>query len=301
MPVFGMGKAIKEFFTTIFNRLKRCWIRAHSQRHKLTAAALAFYSLISLVPILITGITIAAWLVDNEDTAKESLINETSTVAGSKVADYFSELINKDIQTSGSGLSPIIGGIILLFSATKMLSELRQCLSRIFKSNDQPALPLKTKTKVLQTVMNRGVSLMILPSIGIFIASLVVMQAVFAFIVNATTFVLPFSWVANLSAPIFSFIMVTLMCSLALRWLPQSPPSFKIALRGGMVSAILLAILKVGLTLMLQYGDVGSSFGSAVTLVFVLFWIYFAMQAFLFGAEYAAGLVAEQKAAESKE
>ena len=299
MPVFAMGKAIKEFFTTVFKRLKRCWIRAHSQRHKLTAAALAFYSLVSLVPILITSITVATWLVD-EDTAKESLLDETSTVAGSRVSDYFSELINRDIQSSGSSLSQIIGGIILLFSATKMLSELRQCLTRIFKSNDLPAAPLKTKTKVLQTIINRGVTLMILPSIGIFIASLVVMQAVFAFISDATTFVLPSSWVANFSAPIFSFIVVTFMCSIALRWLPQNPPSFRIALRGGMVSAILLAVLKFGLTLMLKYGDVGSSFGSAVTLVFVLFWIYFAMQAFLFGAEYAAGLVKEQKTANSK-
>ena len=143
--------------------------------------------------------------------------------------------------------------------------------------------------------MNRGVSLIILLSIGIFIASLVVMQALLAFIVNATSVVLPYSWVTNFSAPIFSFAVVTLMCALAIRWLPQSPPSFRIALRGGLVSASLLAILKVGLVLMLKYGDVGSYFGSAVTLVLVLFWIYFAMQAFLFGAEYAAGLVQEEK------
>jgi len=290
-----MGKAIKEFFITIFKRLKRSWTRSHSHRHKLTAAALAFYSLISLVPILITGISIASWLVGKEE-AKESLLDETNTVAGSKVADYFSELINKDIQASGSGISPIIGVVILLFSATKMLAELRLCLSRIFKSNDKTnPVKLKTKTKVLHTIMNRGVSLIILLSIGIFIASLVVMQALLAFIVDATSVVLPYSWVTNFSAPIFSFAVVTLMCALAIRWLPQSPPSFRIALRGGLVSASLLAILKVGLVLMLKYGDVGSYFGSAVTLVLVLFWIYFAMQAFLFGAEYAAGLVQEEK------
>jgi len=143
--------------------------------------------------------------------------------------------------------------------------------------------------------MNRGVSIVLLLFLGIFIASLVVMQALLSFLVNATSVVLPSPWIANMSAPIFSFMAVTIMCSIAIRWLPQSPPTFRIALRGGAVSAILLAILKVGLTLMLQYGDVGSYFGSAVTLVLVLFWIYFAMQAFLFGAEYAAGLMREKK------
>jgi len=286
-----MKEKVKEFFKNLFNRYKRCWKRSHSQRHKQTAAALAFYSLISLVPILITGISIAAWLVD-EETAKESLLDETSTVAGSNVANYFAELLSKDIESTGSGLSPIIGGIFLLFSATKMLAELRKCLSRIFGPCE---VEVKVKAKVIQTIMNRGVSIVLLLFLGIFIASLVVMQALLSFLVNATSVVLPSPWIANMSAPIFSFMAVTIMCSIAIRWLPQSPPTFRIALRGGAVSAILLAILKVGLTLMLQYGDVGSYFGSAVTLVLVLFWIYFAMQAFLFGAEYAAGLMREKK------
>ena len=298
MPVCAMDIAIGSFFIRLYNRLKRCWKRSHSHRHQVTAAALAFYSLISLVPILISGITIAAWLVD-EDTAKESLLDETSSVAGSNVAKYFAELLNKDIQSTGGGISPIIGGLFLIFSATKMLTELRKCLSRIFGTSEklkQIRAKSKVKAKVLQILMNRGVSIALLLFIGIFIASLVVMQALLGFIINATSVVLPSPWIASMSAPIFSFISVTMMCSIAIRWLPQNPPTFKIALQGGVVSALLLAILKFGLLLMLQYGDVGSYFGSAVTLVLVLFWIYFAMQAFLFGAEYSAGLVREQKA-----
>ena len=301
MSVCAMAEAMDGFFKTIFKRLKHCWIRSHSQRHKQTAAALAFYSLISLVPILITGIYIASWLVD-EQTAKDSLLDETTSVAGSNVADYFAELLNKDIQSTGNDLSPIIGGIFLIFSATKMLAELRKCLSRIFdRCQITETAKTKVKTKIILTIMNRGVSVVLLLFLGIFIASLVVMQAILGFLLNATSVVLPYSWVTNMSAPIFSFITVTIMCSIAIRWLPQTPPTFRIALRGGAVSAILLGILKIALTLMLQYGDVGSYFGSAVTLVLVLFWIYFAMQAFLFGAEYAAGLMREQNALDKKE
>ena len=79
-----------------------------------------------------------------------------------------------------------------------------------------------------------------------------------------------------------------------MRWLPARPPKFVEALVGGCASAALLVGLKVGLAQFLKHTDVGNFYGSALTLVLVLFWIYFAMQAFLYGSELAAELADER-------
>ena len=81
-----------------------------------------------------------------------------------------------------------------------------------------------------------------------------------------------------------------------MRWLPAKPPNFKEALVGGAVSGLLLIGLKIVLYQVIKHTDVGSFYGSSLTLVLVLFWIYFAMQAFLYGAELAAQLAKTRRA-----
>ena len=101
-------------------------------------------------------------------------------------------------------------------------------------------------------------------------------------------------------SPVLSFAATVFLAAIAMRWLPARPPKFKEALVGGAASAILLVGLKVGLAQFLKHTQVGDFYGSALTLVLVLFWIYFAMQAFLYGSELAAELADERHTREAE-
>lgn len=270
-------------------RIRRCLASWWKHGHTDTAAALAFYSLISLVPILITGISVAAWLVD-EETAKRSLLEGTSSIAGSSVANYFASLLGQKIRWVGSGFSPFLGALFLVYAATKVIAELRKCLGVIFGREER-----KGKKKAVETLANRGVAVLLLLFLGVFIASAVVMETVVGVLLSAAGGSVLILWMTQVVAPLLTFVAMVLLAAISMRWLPQRPPRFTEALRGGVVSALLLVILKLGLATVLKHANVGSFYGSALTLVLVLFWIYFAMQAFLFGAEYAAELVRERK------
>lgn len=276
-------------------RLSRCMARWWRHEHADTAAALAFYSLISLVPILITGISVAAWLVD-EETAKRSLLEGTTSIAGSSVANYFADLLGKNIRWFGSGFSPVLGTIFLLYAATKVLTELRKRLGLIFGLNKRGAT-----TRAVETLKNRGAALVLLIFLGIFIASAVVVETMLGVLLSAVDPSIVVYSLTQIVAPLLTFFAMVLISATAMRWLPEKPPRFKIALQGGVVSALLLVFLKICLALVLKHANVGSFYGSALTLVLVLFWIYFAMQAFLFGAEYAAELVQEEDLAKNDE
>ena len=275
--------------TTNSRRLLRCWKRWWKHEHADTAAALAFYSLISLVPILITGVSVAAWLVD-EETAKRSLLEGTSSIAGSSVADYFALLLGKNINWIGSGFSPVLGALFLVYAATKVITELRKRLGLIFGQNE-----MKSKKTTVEKLKNRGVAVALLIFLGIFIACAVVVETMLGVLLSAVDRSIVVHSLTQIVAPLLTFLAMIFMSATAMRWLPEKPPTFKVALKGGVVSAILLVLLKIVLALVLKHANVGSFYGSALTLVLVLFWIYFAMQAFLFGAEYAAELVNEER------
>lgn len=267
-------------------RSARMWWR---HKHADEAAALAFYSLISLVPILLAAIWVASFFVD-EKVATQMLLIETNRVAGSTVGTYFAQILKADVQWTGSSVSPLLGTLFLFFSATKMIAELRKSLGKVFGA------PRKIgKKAALAGLVGRLSAVLMLLALGVFIVTAVIFETFMSLIMET----LPKSglWIrlATYVSPLVSFLAMTVMAAVAMRWLPARPPKFKEAIYGGGVSALMLVGLKLGLAKFLQHSDVGSFYGSALTLVLVMFWIYFAMQVFLFGAEISAELARERR------
>lgn len=275
----------------LFKAAKMWWRHKHADE----AAALAFYSLISLVPILLIGIFIASLFV-NEKTATQILLAETNRMAGSTVGSYFAQILKSDYELKGASTSPLIGMLFLFFSATKVIAELRKSLGKVF------GVPRRKGRKAaLAGVVGRLASVLMLCVLGVFIASAVIFETLLGVIVSSLPDSSLLMKLAAYISPLFSFCAMTFLAAVAMRWLPARPPKFKEALIGGGISAVMLIGLKMGLARFLQHSDIGSFYGSAVTLVLVLFWIYFAMQVFLYGAELAAELAMERRKGEQNE
>ena len=276
-------------------RLSRSATKWWRHKHADEAAALAFYSLISLVPILLVGVSIASIFVD-EDTATRILVTETDRVAGPTVGGYFAQILKNDIRWVGSGISPIIGGLLLFFAATKVIAELRKSLGKVF------GVPRKKGRKAaIAGLVGRLAAMLMLLLLGVFIASAVIFETMMGVIVSSLNDSPLLLRMAAAVSPLLSFCAMVFLAAVAMRWLPARPPKFYEALIGGSVSALLLVGLKIGLAQFLKHTDVGSFYGSALTLVLVLFWIYFAMQVFLYGSELAAELALERRMREPDE
>lgn len=225
-----------------------------------------------------------------ERIAKESVVDGANSIAGKTIADSFSQLLNSEMSWFGSGISPIIGALFLLYSATKVIAKLRQSLGGIF------GVPRhKGKRAMIATAMNRGIGVILLLFLGGFISCAVVVETVLVVVMNSAENYPLLLKLMTYTAPLLTFIAIVILSATAMRWLPQRPPTFKQAIQGGIVSAALLLLLKFGLTTFLKYAEVGSYYGSSITLVLLLFYIYFAMQIFLFGAEFTAELAREQR------
>lgn len=270
---------LKNYLNALLPAARKWW----QDKHADDAAALAFYSLISLVPLLLVSVWTAA-LVVTEETAKNVILEEATRYAGKMVAEYFGTMLYSEIEWAGSKLSPILAGIIIVFSATKMLHELRASLGKVFGRCE------KIKKKFYATVLSRLVSLFIMLSLGLIIISAVAVKTIISIMARTVpegSFWLP---VIEWLSPTTSFFGVAILATFTMRWLPEKRPKFAEAFAGGFISAFLMLLLKYGVVLTIQHTEIGNYYGSAFTLALVLFWVYFTMQVFLYGAEYAAEL-----------
>ena len=266
-----------------------CWKRNHANE----AAALAFYSLFSLIPILLIGLFVAAMLV-GKDTATTSLLEQTNNVTGFSTSDYLRQSLSRDLQWVSNKYSPIIGALILTFSATKVINELRSALSSIFGNPKYK----KRSHEALSNLFGRLISLIIILSLGVVIASSVIGESILNALREQLTDYTYLLQLINYLSPLATFTAMTFLATIVMRWLPKRPPRLKEAIIGGLVCSLLIVALKYGLMIFLRHANISNMFGGALTLVLLLLWIYFAMQAILYSAEFSAILAKERREAE---
>ena len=278
IAITSLRRSAKHYGQALIPAAQKWWREKHADE----AAALAFYSLISLVPLLLTSVYVASLVIDKE-TAKEIIIAETDSVAGTSVGQYIATMLHSEIQWAGSRFSPLLGAVLLTFSATKMVLELRSSLGKIFGA--------RTKRKnIYSGLIGRLVAFLMVLGIGGVIICAVAVETIINLMMGLLSDQSLAFTLASYITPITSFLGVVFLASFTMRWLPENRPKLREAIAGGAICAILLAILKMLITQTIKHTDIGSYFGSAFTLVLVLFWVYFTMQVFLFGAEYAAAL-----------
>lgn len=262
------------------------WERKHANE----AAALAFYSLFSFIPILLLGLFVAAFIV-GRDTATSSLLEQTHKVTGFSASNYLSAALSGDMKSFESKYSPIIGVIVLAFSATKVINELRRALSNIFGNPRYK----KRSHAALSNLLGRVVSLIIILALGFVIASSVISESIINILKEQLTGSVYLIKIINYLSPVATFSAMTFLATVIMRWLPKRPPKLKEAIYGGLVCSILIVGLKYGLMIFIRHANISNLFGGAITLVLLLLWIYFAMQAILYSAEFTAILAKERR------
>lgn len=257
------------------------WIRNNATE----AAALAFYSLFSLIPILIIGLFVASLLVGKE-MATHNFFTQATEVTGFNVGDFLKQALSSDTTWFNNKYSPLLGGFILAFSATKVLNQLRKALSNIF--GNPP--PKKKSDAILSFITGRLISFLVIIALGFLIASSVISQS----IINSILDYFPQSDYAltafRFLSPLFTFVALVTLTSILMRGLPRKAPPLREAIIGSSICSILIMLLKYVLSLFLRHGNISDVFGGALTLVLILLWIYLAMQALLYSAEFTAAL-----------
>ena len=244
-------------------------------------AALAFYTLFSLAPILVLVIAIAGFFYGT-DAAQGQLLDELRGLVGTQGAETIQAILAGARNKESGKLATIIATVLLLVGATSAFAELKDSLDEIW---DVP--PPKDATW-WDTVRTRLLSFGLILTLGLLLmftlvvsAALSVLEKYLGGMWHSATIIL--GWVAWA----VSFLVIAVMFGAIYKLLPRVKLSWHDVTIGALGTAIMFTLGKFAIGLYIGNSGTASSFGAAGSLIALLLWVYYSAQIFFLGAEFA--------------
>jgi membrane protein len=244
-------------------------------------AALAYYTMFSIAPLLLIVISIAG-LVFGQDAARGEILVQLRGMMGDEGARAVEGLLESVNKPAQSVTATIVGAIVLLFGATTVFGELQSALDRIWRA---PAR--ETVSGVWDLLRSRLLSFGMILGIGFLLMVSLVASAAIAALGKWWGPVFE-SWKVLASAIdlVLSFGLMTVLFALIYKIMPRVHIRWHDVWIGAAATALLFDIGKFLIGLYIGRSSVASTFGAAGSLVVMLMWVYYSAQIFLLGAEF---------------
>ena len=244
-------------------------------------AALAYYTLFSVAPLLIIVIAVAG-LVFGQDAAQGAIFAQLQGLIGDEGATAIEGLVKSANKPATSTIATIVGVVTLIVGATTVFGELQSDLDRIWKA---PAAP--KASGLWRLVRTRVLSFGLVLGMGFVLLVSLVLSATLAALGNLYGgWFENFEWLLHIVNFIVSFAVITGLFAMIYKILPRVPISWHDVWIGSAATALLFAVGKFAIGLYLGKSGVVSGFGAAGSLVLLLLWVYYSAQIFLMGAEF---------------
>ena len=243
------------------------------------AASLAYYSLLSMAPLLILVIGICS-LVLTKATAEQDLVAQVQRLTGPIGARTVVMLIENS-HRMGSGIFAAIAAIVtLLFGASGVFVELRDSLNTIWEAKP------KSSGTWRDMVWQRLVSFGLVLALGFLLLVSLVLSTTLAVVGNFFQSMLPLhlTLITELANFLVSLAAIAGLFAFIFKFVPDVPISWSDVSVGAIVTAALFTIGKGLLGLYLGTAGVGSTYGAAGSVVALVVWVYYSAQIFFFGA-----------------
>jgi len=253
----------------------KSWIEDRGQS---MGAALAYYTLFSLAPLLLIVISLAG-LVFGAEAARGQIVGQIEGLVGADAARAIEAMIDAAWRSPGGGIAALLGVVTLLLGASGVFAELRRAINAI------AGIPPSHASAVGAFVRVRVRAFALLLGFGFLaIASLLVSALVAAFTSYAGARWPALAALATLSDWLVSGSMLAVAFGILLRWLPDKPPRRRGLLISAIVSAVLFTLGKHLIGLYLGRATFASAYGAAGSFVVLMMWVYYSSQILLFGA-----------------
>jgi membrane protein len=267
------------------------------------AAALTYYTVFSLAPMLIIAIAVAG-LIWQRQAVQDQVLSQVQGLIGAQGKTFISGLLDSASKPAQGVFATIVGVVTLIFGALGVFNELHNSLNTVWDVPEKKVVGMWNSIK--EVVMNRFLSFTMVLGIGFMLLVSLVISTGISALGNWVGTVLPFQEVIlQIINLIISIGILTVFFGLIFKVLPDANIAWRDVWVGAFVTAILFSIGKTLIGLYLGSSAVGTTFGAAGSLVLLLLWVYYSAQILFFGAEFTqvyantlgSRIVPEQQAA----
>jgi membrane protein len=245
-------------------------------------AALAYYTVFSLAPLLIITIAIAG-LVFGAEAAQGQIFDQLRGLLGDASGKAMEEIVQSASAEPKTGVvATVIGLVTLLFGASGVFGQLQASLNIIWGVQPKPG------RGILGIIRDRILSFGFILVVGFLLLVSLLLTAAIAFVGKQFGAMVPGTEaLIQLLNAILSLAVITLLFAMMFKILPDANIAWRDVWIGAFITALLFTIGKFALGFYLGRSGVASSYGAAGSLIVLLLWVYYSSQIVFFGAEFA--------------
>ncbi|HEY6676864.1 MAG TPA: YihY/virulence factor BrkB family protein [Terrimicrobium sp.] len=265
-----------------FSLLKATFFEWLDDQAPMLGAALAYYTVFSLAPLLIITIAIAG-LVFGAEAAQGQIFDQLRGLLGDASGKAMEEIVQSASAEPKTGVvATVIGLVTLLFGASGVFGQLQASLNIIWGVQPKPG------RGILGIIRDRILSFGFILVVGFLLLVSLLLTAAIAFVGKQFGAMVPgMEALIQLLNAILSLAVITLLFAMMFKILPDANIAWRDVWIGAFITALLFTIGKFALGFYLGRSGVASSYGAAGSLIVLLLWVYYSSQIVFFGAEFA--------------
>jgi membrane protein len=250
------------------------WVEDKAAR---LGAALAYYTVFSIAPLLILAITIAG-LIFGREAAQGRILEQVNHLVGNQGGDAIRSMLESASQPRAGIVGGILGIAMLLFGAAGLFGQLQDAMNTIWEVEPKPGRGVWgfLQDRFLSLTMVLGLAFLLLVSL--------LLSAAVAALVRLFG-----SWQTGLLGyavnEFVSFLVVTAIFAMIFKFLPDAKIAWRDVWLGAALTSLLFVIGKFGIGYYVGHSGTASAYGAAGSLAVLLVWLYYSAQIFLYGAE----------------
>ena len=250
-------------------------------------AAIAYYAVFSLAPILIIVIAVAF----GRQAAEGALFGELADLVGAESAVAVQAILRSASGTASGIFATALGIGTLIIAATAVLSELQSALNLIWKA------PPSRGLGVWHLLRTRLVSLSVILVIGFLLLVSLVVSTALAALSGYLDWILPgLATILHIVHLTLSFGFTTVLFAMIFKILPDKAVEWGEVWLGAAVASLLFTVGKYLISLYIGSSNIASTYGAAGALIIILVWVYYSVQILLLGAEFAKAYADQRRA-----
>jgi membrane protein len=242
------------------------------------AAALSYYTLLSMAPLLLVVTGVSGYLI-SEAVVQRELIGEMRDLVGEQGAELMHTVIANASGPERGVVSTLIGVALILVGATTVFAQLQAALNRVWHVEAVPANALTgfVRARLISFAMVLGIGFLLLVSL--------LASAVLVALHDYLHRLIPgFAVVWSVADLLGSFALVTILIALLFKFVPDVHIDWRSTWLGALATALFFTLGKSLIGLYLGRASVGSAYGAAGSAVVLMVWVYYASLILFFGA-----------------
>jgi len=266
-----MGQSARAIGGLFLAAFKACLTHRASSK----AAALAFYTLFSMAPILVLVLTVAGHLLGAQ-VAQGAISAQLKTLVGPAGAAALQNLAAGARMPSGGGATAL-ALVLLAVGATSLFAELKDSLDEIWRRH------APVPTGLLALLRARLLSFGLVLTLSFLLLTSLMVNTCLALLAGFWAGSL---WIFSGLSTAFTFVVIACLFAVVYKMLPEVKLSWRDVAIGALITAALFSLGEYGIAAYLRSGAINTSFGAAGSLAVLLIWVYYSAQIFFLGAEF---------------